>query len=266
MKWWRVTWRFVIVAIAIGLALYAVWRLLGYYYPYSTRFNGGAIDATTPLGVQATAHNQVTASGSVLANVLLEAVAASGTVNDTYATGASFRVILLNKEHQPVKLDSPVTVTLSSTSTSAQFDTTTAAQVAAGKSELLVHYRDTAAGSATISAFLSDVTGSSLKVTLVAKTATGLGDISPPQKSPSAASDTVYTVQVLDAYGNAADGDVVWRLIAADGSVQPLGTIASNQAQARLVWRPTPAQVGQKYTLEAALGGVKRTLIITPSN
>ena len=258
-KWlWRIIFGGTLIAGAVVGTLYVraiVWPAKG------------ALD-TQPVGVSKDLNRNQAPKPTLTDNALVTAVilkpmVAAAIVSSDFSQAAAFEISLQDATGRGVTADSRMTITLSSTGLTGQFDATTAAVIAAGKSSLLVRYRDSVAGTATITAFVSGLTGSSVKLTLNADRAVGLDEISPVLKNPLAGQETVYAVVLQDRFGNAASGEVVWSLVDPTSTKRPLSISQTDvTGRSRLSFTPPADLVGMKATLQAGFGQVTRSLAL----
>ena len=154
-------------------------------WPYSTRYNANAKLSTTPNGIAdtGTPGQSVPASAQVARSVLLVPLTASAPVAVDFAAPVSFRVDIVDSNGQVVT-GAAETVTLSSSSSTGQFDSGMAALLPDGLQSRIIKYKDTVAGKATISAFVSGLIGSSLGAVTIAGPPSRLSEIAPAVGHP----------------------------------------------------------------------------------
>jgi hypothetical protein len=116
-----------------------------------------------------------------------------------------------------------------------------------------VYYRDTTAGTATLTASATGRTGSTQTITVQAAAAANVS-VSPSSATVDFRGTSTFTAAVTDAYGNAVAATPTWSLSSAT-----LGTLAANGTTATFTAGTTAAS----GTIAAAVGGVSASASIS---
>jgi hypothetical protein len=218
MRNWRKTLKWTLY-IGLGLALVgsAVYYVKTTILPYSLKYNRNGSLSTTPNGV---ADNNVDGSSSQTATaqvpraVLLTPIINSVPASDTYDKPVEYRLDLLDTAGKVISKGANTTVTLSSSSPTGQFDVGTAVLLDTDNPSPIIKYRDTVAGHAKISAFVSGLVGSTADAAVNAADPVRLTAITPNVKSPALSIQQVYMVTLQDRFGNATTGGTVnWSVV-----------------------------------------------------
>jgi hypothetical protein len=149
---------------------------------------------------------------------------------------------------------SPETVTLVSSSATGTFSTATTGPwtatlevtIPAGSTAATVYYRDTTAGTATLTASATGRTGAAQAITVQAAAAANVS-VSPASATVVFRGTETFTATATDAYGNSVAAAPTWSLSSAT-----LGTLAVNGATATF----TAGTTAGSGTITAAVGGV----------
>jgi hypothetical protein len=264
-------------SILLTLSISAIVVLGGWYIrtrivPYSTRYGRGNDGSTTPVGVESDQSGSTTpdagrSAEASMRSVLLVPVTVSGKASTDYSAGISFRVDVVGSDGNVVYGPS-VTVTLTTTSTSAQFDGGAALVIPSGQLSQLVRYRDTLATRSRVGAFVSGLVGSSLELVTFAGPPARLSPISPAVSRPAVGAEVVYGVSALDDNGNVtAGGDVSWSLVGSNGGSSTSTHISASvdaTGQSHFRYTADSSDLGGHYTLSASMGGSSQSIPIEP--
>jgi hypothetical protein len=190
---------------------------------------------------------------------------------------ATFRAVVRNAAGIAVVLESPLVVSLVSDSRGGAFlsEGTTSAitslTIPAGASEATFDYRDTIAGTTTITIVSSRTDPDSATVT-VSPAAVAAITISPAGGTLAVGSSVTLTASVRDAFGNAiANPDLTWSIegpgtfsgttgtsvtltVTGQGSIRVKAASASTSANATVTWSGTVGGLGAS-DLSIGLGG-----------